>query len=160
MGWLDYHLHEFRILDGKDKIRAIGIPTGEEFDAPPMSGWRVRVSDYFNHRLPDRLPALYLCDFGDGWEHALAYEGEQPIDEAAQYPRCIGGARRCPPEDCGGIDGYREFLAAIADPGHPEHESLLAWAGGDYVPDAFDPAGVTFDDPLKRWKIAFERSST
>ena len=67
---------------------------------------------------------------------------------------------RCPPEDCGGIDGYREFLATIADPGHPEHESLLAWAGGDYTPDAFDPASVTFDDPLERWNIAFKKSSS
>ena len=67
------------------------------------------------------------------------------------------GARRCPPEDCGGIEGYHEFPAAIADPGHPEHQSLLTWAG-EYRPDAFDPAGVKFDDPLKRWKIAFERS--
>lgn len=159
MGWLDYHLHEFRVLDARNRFRAIGIPTGEEIGPPPMPGWRVHVSDYFNHQLYERFPALYLYDFGDGWEHALVYEGEQPIDETLQYPRCIGGARRCPPEDCGGIHGYQEFLAAIADPRHPEHEALLTWAGGDYMPDAFDPAGVTFDDPLKRWKIAFERSS-
>jgi hypothetical protein len=33
---------------------------------------------------------------------------------------------------------------------------LLAWAGGSYDPDAFDPSTVVFDDPLKRWKGAFE----
>src|SRR5262245_49867824 len=51
MGWLDYHLHEFRLLDQRNKIRAIGIPTGEEIEPPPIAGWRVRVSDYFNHQL-------------------------------------------------------------------------------------------------------------
>jgi len=48
-----------------------------------------------------------------------------------------------------------EFLAAISDPEHPERESLLAWAGGSYDPDAFDPSTVVFD-ALKRWKGAFE----
>lgn len=45
MGWLDYHLHEYRLLDGKDKIRAIGIPTGEEppDERPPVPGWGRRV---------------------------------------------------------------------------------------------------------------------
>src|SRR5712691_11681934 len=159
MGWLDYHLHEFRVLDGKDKIRAIGIPAGEEppGERPPVPGWRVRVSNYFNHRQYHRVPALYVYDFGDDWEHALVYEDEQPIEPSMTYPRCVAGARRCPPEDCGGVRGYMDFLTAISDPAHPEHESSLTWAVGSYDPDAFDPATVVFDDPLKRWKIAFEK---
>ncbi len=40
----------------------------------------------------------------------------------------------------------------LEHPEHPERESLLAWAGGSYDPDAFDPSTVVFDDPLKRWK--------
>jgi hypothetical protein len=27
---MSYHLHEFQLLDAKDKIKAIGIPTDEE----------------------------------------------------------------------------------------------------------------------------------
>jgi Plasmid pRiA4b ORF-3-like protein len=160
MGWLDYHLHEFRLLDGKGKVRAIGIPTGEEVERPPIPSWRVRISEYFNHRLYHALPALYVYDFGDDWEHALVYEDEQPIEDKATYPRCVGGARRCPPEDCGGVHGYTEFLAAISDRAHPERASLLAWAGGSYDLDAFDPTAVVFDDPIKRWKTAFERESS
>ena len=158
MGWLDYHLHEFRLLDAKNKITAIGIPTDEEPGQRPLiPSWRVRISEYFNHRLYHALPALYVYDFGDDWEHALVYENEQPIEESTVYPRCVAGARRCPPEDCGGVHGYEDFLAAISDPAHPERESLLAWAGGSYDPDAFDPINVVFDDPLKRWKTAFEK---
>jgi hypothetical protein len=157
MGWLDYHLHEFRVLDAKNKVKEIGIPIDEEPGQRPLiPSWRVRVSDHFNHRQYHALPALYVYDFGDDWEHAIMYEDEQPAEESVTYPRCVGGARRCPPEDCGGVHGYMEFLAAISDPGHAERESLLTWAGGSYDPDEFDPAAVRFDDPLKRWKTAFE----
>lgn len=158
MGWLDYHLHEFRVLNGKDRVTTIGIPVDEEpGQRPPVPSWQVRVSDHFNHRQYHPLPALYVYDFGDDWEHLLAYEGEQPLDESVNYPRCLSGARRCPPEDCGGVHGYEDFLATTSDPGHPEHVSSLRWAGGSYDPDAFDPTAIVFEDPQKRWTIAFER---
>ncbi len=51
--------------------------------------------------------------------------------------------------------GYEELLEAIRDPAHAEHESMLEWLGGHYAPDAFDPKTVRFDDPRKRWRIAF-----
>lgn len=158
MGWLDYHLHEFRLLDGKNKIRAIGIPTGQESpdERAPIPLARARLGP-LHHQLYHTLPALYVYDFGDDWEHALIYEGEQPVESSGAYPRCVAGARRCPPEDCGGVHGYVDFLAAIADPAHSEHEASLTWVGGSYDPDGFDPAKVVFDDPLKRWKTAFER---
>ena len=41
---------------------------------------------------------------------------------------------------------------ANSDPAHPEHESSLTWVGGSYDPDAFDPAKVVFEDPLKRFE--------
>jgi hypothetical protein len=103
------------------------------------------------------MPALYVYDFGDDREHLLVYEGLGSPEHALKYPRCVSGARRCPLEDCGGVHGYAEFLVTIADPMHPEHASTLTWLGGHYNPDAFDPNTVTFENPRKRWKIAFER---
>lgn len=41
-----------------------------------------------------------------------------------------------------------EFLAAISDPAHPEHTSLLTWVGGSYDPDSFDPANVEIEKRL------------
>ena len=102
-------------------------------------------------------PAMYAYDFGDDWEHVLVHEGMESAEESLTYPRCVSGARRCPPEDCGGVHGYEEFLKAIANRRHPEHRSMLEWAGGTYDPDAFDPKAVVFDNPRKRWKKAFER---
>jgi hypothetical protein len=72
-------------------------------------------------------------------------------------PRCVAGSRAGPPEDCGGIHGFEAFLEAIANPRHPEHAQLVEWSGGEYNPDAFDPARVRFDDPRKRWKNAFQK---
>ena len=85
------------------------------------------------------------------------HEGMESAEDGLTYPRCVSGARRCPPEDCGGVHGYAEFLRTIADRNHPEHESTLQCAGGTFHPDAFDPRAVVFDDPRKRRKKAFER---
>ena len=87
----------------------------------------------------------------------LVHEGFESADDDRKYPRCVAGEGRCPPEDCGGVHGYFEFLQVIADPEHEEHASTLQWAGGSFDPDGFDPAAVRFDDPKKRWKKAFGR---
>jgi hypothetical protein len=55
----------------------------------------------------------------------------------------VEGARACPPEDCGGVWGYAEFVEAIRNPEHEQHEELLEWAGGTFDPEAFDPAKAT-----------------
>ena len=54
------------------------------------------------------------------------------------YPQCIGGERACPPEDCHGVEGYAEFLDAIEDPYHYDHEDSLAWIGGYFDPEHFN----------------------
>jgi hypothetical protein len=93
---------------------------------------------------------------GDDWEHAVVHEGMEPAEDGLLYPRCVSGARRCPPEDGGGVHGFAEFLKTIADPRHPQHKSMLQWSGGDYDPEGFNPEAVKFDDPTKRWKKAFK----
>ena len=60
-----------------------------------------------------------------------------PYDPLVSYPVCLTGKRACPPEDCGGVWGYAEFLEAIQQLNHPEHESMLEWIGGEFNPDAF-----------------------
>jgi hypothetical protein len=158
MGWLDYHLHEFRVVDAdRQRVVSIGIPTDDDAeDHPVLAGWDVPLSQFFEGRGSHGPHASYAYDFGDDWEHVLVHEGLESAEPTQAYPRCVSGARRCPPEDCGGVRGYTEFLQAISDPDHPEHASMLRWSGGAYDPDIFDPEAVVFDDPRKRWKKAFE----
>ena len=155
MGWLDYHLHEFEILNPKTgESEHIGIPDDDGFedDIQPLPGWEIQISDYFSSENPD---AIYSYDFGDDWKHAITLEQIVQKDPDASYPRCMAGERACPPEDCGGIFGYEEFLQAIQDPEHEEHDSMLEWVGGSFDPEGFDPGQVSFDDPRARWRTAF-----
>ncbi|BAM86881.1 conserved hypothetical protein [Bradyrhizobium oligotrophicum S58] len=49
-------------------------------------------------------------------------------------PLLLEAAGRCPPEDVGGPPGYAEYLDAIGDSSHPEHEHMRLWG-----PEPFDP---------------------
>ncbi len=155
MGWLDYHLHVFRVANPETGgIDEIGIPDEEAFEGDPVSlpGWEIPLAEYFI-KPGDR--ADYEYDFGDGWEHEIVLEKIQPRVPKTKYPRCLDGARACPPEDCGGVGGYESMLEIIFDPSNEEHESTMTWLGGGFDPEKFDPKAVKFDNPKKRWKIAF-----
>jgi hypothetical protein len=153
MGWEDYHLHEFTVPLESGGLRRIGIPD-DEFpkERPTEAGWEVRLSAVLGH---DVLPIRYLYDFGDNWKHVLVHEGSWRSEPGLRYPRCVSGARACPPEDCGGPSGYADYLVAIRDRRHPRHNELRDWRG-PFDPDTFSPTEVSFDDPRKRWKTAFE----
>ena len=143
MGWLGYHLHVFSFLGTAEKI---GIPLDDDPTAI-LPGWRFLVSRFLDWGSP---LALYEYDFGDSWLHEVRFERVSPAAARRKYPRCLAGARHCPPEDCGGIGGYAEFLAAIGDVGHPEHDRLTEWVGDPFDPEAFDRKRVRFSDPQVR----------
>jgi hypothetical protein len=145
MGWDDKHLHEFRFAVG-DAAMHIGIPM-EEDEGKVLPGWETNLRDWFT-----LVPAhcLYLYDFGDDWEHAVTVESRRPAQVGGKYPRCTGGERACPPEDVGGVSGYSEFLEALADRRHSEHESYREWIGGAWDAEAFAPEAVVFSNPTTR----------
>ena len=155
MDWEDYHLHEFTLLSPKTgrKVK-IGIPSDEDADYgwEVLADWNQKIAHYFSL---DNSKADYVYDFGERWEHSIKLEKILPRETGVAYPRCIGGKRACPPEDCGGIGGYAEFLEAIGDPANELHEDMLDWVGGSFDPDDFDPNDVEFEDPDSRFKLAF-----
>ncbi|MBP9799111.1 MAG: plasmid pRiA4b ORF-3 family protein [Sterolibacterium sp.] len=61
-----------------------------------------------------------------------------PPDPALRLPRCLAGGNACPPEDVGGGPRYIDFLEAIGDPSHEDHQHMLDWCGGSFDPDAFE----------------------
>ncbi len=155
MGWLDCHLHEFRIRDLDGRMLSIGIPD-EDFENETLPGWKSRVSKFLSSARPT---FEYVYDFGDDWRHKIEFEGSVPAEPGVYYPRCIKGKRACPPEDCGGPWGYQELLDVLADPEHEEHEDTKRWAEsikeGPFNPEEFDPAAVEFSDPKERLELAF-----
>jgi hypothetical protein len=104
-------------------------------------------------RIPPPGRFHYLYDFGDGWDHAVRIERIGEPDPQALYPQLVAATGRCPPEDVGGPGGYAEFLAAIADPTHEEHQHMLTWCGGAFDPNSPDIEQIAseLDRLARRW---------
>jgi len=130
MGWYGGHLWAFEI-DGEQ----YGEDPWGGTDMDMLSPRSIKLS-----RLVDEgvTKFVYVYDFGDNWEHLVTVEKTLDADPTVRYPHCTAGKRACPPEDCGGPWGYVEFLAAISDPKHEEHDDLLKWVGGEFDPQRFD----------------------
>jgi len=116
VGWTDSHLHQFRT-----GAKTYGVPD-EECDDDELDERGVRLTE-----LPARF--VYAYDFGDGWEHDV-----EVVGSGGEGPGCVDGEGACPPEDCGGPDGYLTMLAALTDPRHDEHESMREWVGDRLTP--------------------------
>ncbi len=156
MGWLDYHLHEFELIDPSTGEQvSIGIPSDdfEDFDKIVLPGWELKIADYF---AATNVSANYEYDFGDGWQHEITFEQIILRAKKGTYPTCIAGERACPPEDCGGVVGYQEFLEIIMNPAHERYKDMLTWAGGEFHPEYFNPEKVKFTDPAERLKAVVE----
>ena len=156
MGWTRSHLHEFRIDETK-----YGIPDEISWD----SSDRVRPEgDVFLHDVLNHAEQTftYVYDFGDDWHHELVVEEilETESDQRGAY--CLGGERNCPPEDVGGPFFYPEFLRAIADPSHEDHEHFSEWVGDDFDPEAFDAVSVNegLEFMAAYWQNSKNRGST
>jgi hypothetical protein len=129
MGWLDYHLHAFEI-DG----RRYGVPD-DSFDLDDtLPEEEIVLADLVSVGV-ERF--TYEHDFGDGWQHEIVVEAPGEPVPGVLYPRCTAGERACPPEDCGGIPGFAEFVEVMADSRHPEHKAMRVWFGGEFDPAAF-----------------------
>lgn len=154
MGWLDYHLHLFEVRDDTGKTVRVGIPDDDPYegDEPIEPGWDVPIAMYFPRPGSE---ARYVSDFGDGWRHRVILEAIEPRRRRQRHPVCLAGDRACPPEDSGGPPGYAQKLAIARNLRHPEHEDIVQWLGARFDPERCDPARVKFDDPRRRWQLAF-----
>jgi hypothetical protein len=128
MGWQDYHLHEFTI----GGVPYGDLETDEENRVRDERAFRLRA---FHFAAGARIN--YEYDFGDSWRHVLEVEGKTPRIPASVYPRCVEGENSAPPEDVGGTSGYEEFLEALFDPNHEDHEHMKSWVGRPFHPSAF-----------------------
>ena len=133
MGWEDCHLWMFYV--GKTEIS----PASEQMDFPGVPRAQPAEGTTLDQMLAGRrIKFRYVYDMGDDWLHEVKVEKVFAPEPNVAYPRCTGGERACPPEDCGGFPGYFNLLEAIADPKHPEHNEMLEWIGEEWDPEAFD----------------------
>jgi hypothetical protein len=131
LGWTNSHLHEFVI-------------NGVRYSDPDPD-----VDDELQH-VDERDVVLdealgmdarcfdYVYDFGDDWHHVVLVEDQHINAKRPASIRCDDGENACPPEDVGGALRYADFLAAIADPSHEEHDAFREWSGGRFDPRRFD----------------------
>ena len=131
MGWTNSHLHSFTF--GK---KSYGMADVDDFGELNMLDERKQTLE---GALSDSAREfLYEYDVGDSWRHRIAVKPLARPNPDWHYPLCTGGARAAPPDDVGGPGGYEEFLDAIKDPKHEEHEHMLIWIGGAFDPEGFD----------------------
>lgn len=131
MGWLDCHWWQ---------LTANGVTYGVHMPDDP--DWNGRIKNAATIKLAAVLATGttefgYLYDMGDNWQHRIIVEKLSAAEPRALYPQFLGGERRCPPEDCGGLPGYYEFLNKISKPGKVRKEAL-DWYGGRYEPNEID----------------------
>jgi hypothetical protein len=146
MNWEDYHLHQFEVAG---RVYGIPDPDGEhQF----IDDRRVRLREL---NLSSRTRIVYTYDFGDEWIHVLKVEEVSQGDTDDIRALCIGGERNAPPEDVGGVFAYEEFLEALFDPNHEQHQDMKEWIG-DFDPEHFsvEEANKNLQKRVRRRKAA------
>lgn len=126
--WDDDHLHVFETPFGMFGRPGLGLDSTEESDT---------TLDQVARDVGSTIH--YVYDFGDNWDHVIRVEAIEQTDASTVLPRCTGGRRAAPPEDCGGIWRYEYLVDAMSDPSHPDHDDLRDWLYLDDTED-FDPA--------------------
>ena len=84
LGWMDSHLHEFRI-----RGRRYGMPDPEDnYGEPPLDEVEYRLGELV--RAGDRFE--YVHDFGDGSRHEVVVASSAPLElERGRVGRLAGG---------------------------------------------------------------------
>lgn len=144
MGWQDCHLHQFTVNGA-----LYGMRVEDWQDATPemLDERGVRL-----HRIApvDGARLVYEYDFGDSWQLEIIVDdiiedvsfSQEGTHHVLAHAVCLEGQCAGPPEDVGGISGYEEFVKAIRNRSHPEHNSWLEWVGGSFDPEQFDLESV------------------
>lgn len=139
MGWTNSHMHQFKIGDERFTDGRFMVSDLDDFGAKDYRN--IKISDLVAKH-GDSLRLSYEYDFGDGWQHEILLTKVFPTDPNQKYPHCISGERACPPEDIGGVYGFVNFVVAIRDPSHEQHDDFMDWHR-PFDPDKFNTLAAT-----------------
>ena len=130
MGWFNEHLHQFYT---KDRVYYATAQKEDNFN----TYWGGDFS--IDHLLgKEKDKAVFEYDYGDSWEHDVVLSKvEEYADDEPHVVKLIGGKRACPPEDCGGIWGYKDLCEAMKHPYSKHARELKGWLGYQFDPEEF-----------------------
>ena len=131
MGWTNSHIYQFN--HGENIIADTRLVDDEL--GPVTDVKNVMVTQVFSHV---GTTAVYEYDFGDGWMHHLELVDRSTYPTQEVLPLVVSGENACPPEDCGGIHGYKELLEVLKNPKHPEYRETKVWVGSKFNPTNFN----------------------
>jgi hypothetical protein len=93
MEWHDAYLHHFLVRGKRYGIARTGTWGFMDWADTVQLG-------QLNWRLNEKF--FYAYNYYDEWQLVVRLEARLLLDSSKHYPRCIGGKRAAPPEDCGG----------------------------------------------------------
>jgi hypothetical protein len=143
MGWEGIHLYQFC-------LRAAHYGSEELWASSPevtLAALRLRKGARFTYEYDLNLP----------WRHEVRIEDYATAEPGKTYPCCTGGGGACPPEDCGGPEGYLSGLDEVV--------SVEAFEDWDTLIEILDQVvqdrrPELLDDEETRWRLeqAVERT--
>ena len=136
VGWEGYHLNQF--IAGKTYY-------AEPSDDDWMMDRQKDAGKYTIGSLLSRVKSKikWEYDFGDSWVHEITLVEKQAVEEDEKVKvQLLKGSGACPPEDCGGVGGYRHLLNVLKNPDDEEYEEMIEWLGGRFDPKAFSLAAA------------------
>ena len=92
MGWEGIHLFQFTLRARRFGSLELAVRSPDV----SLSELRLRPGTRFR----------YEYDFTVPWEHEVRLESRYAADPQTTYPVCLDGQEACPPEDCGGVNGF------------------------------------------------------
>ena len=143
MGWEGLHLDEFRIRSAC-------------YGSPDLCAGAADVT-LESLRFRRHAKVSYVYDMGAWWEHEIRIEDRLEAEAGQRYPICVGGQGACPPEDCGGPEGYQARREEAMSSEAFEDLDTMATLLKAIV---LDGQHELLDDEDKRWELedAVERS--
>jgi hypothetical protein len=142
MGWEGIHLYQFCLRTAHYGSEELWVSSPDV----TLAALRLRQGARF----------IYEYDLNIPWRHEVRIEDHVAAEPGKTYPRCTGGGDACPPEDCGGPEGY---LAGL-----DEAVSVEAFEDWDTLIETLDQVvreGRTelLKDEEARWRLeqALER---
>ena len=143
MGWEGIHLYQFC-------LRAARFGSWEVSASSPevtLASLRLRRGARFTYEYDLNIP----------WRHEVRVEDHLPTAPGKAIPCCTGGDGACPPEDCGGPEGY---LAGLDEAASLEALDDLGTMAEIIREAVLDGRSEVLDDEETRWRLehAVERS--